>query len=43
MSHIVVDENTVYFDYYNGSPCECDKPVSKKISRLTIDCQSDVA
>lgn len=43
MSHIVVDNDTVKFDYFNGSPCECKQPVSSKLSRMTIDCQSDVA
>lgn len=43
MSHIVVDNEVVNYDYFAGSPCECHAPISKKIIRSTIDCQSDVA
>lgn len=43
MSHIIVDENKVKFDYFNGSPCESFQAITTEIARLTIDCQSDVA
>jgi len=43
LSHIVVDQDNVIFDYYNGSPCESFEPVSQKITRTSIDSQVDVA
>ncbi len=43
MSHIVVDNELVRFDYFAGSPCECHVPVSQQIIHSTIDYQSDVA
>jgi len=43
LSHIVVDNQNVSFDYYNGSPCESLEPISQKIGRTSIDSQYDVA
>ncbi len=43
LSHIVVDDQSVVFDYFNGSPCENLEPISQEISRTSIDSQFDVA
>ena len=43
LCHIVVDDQSVSFDYYDGSPCECFEPISQQITRTSIDSQFDVA